>query len=248
MDEPKRNPRARRRSLLILSVPLVGLAGVLALLAAGIARTRLRPTAVFLAMAATASIVYAVTIRLSARRARRLRAGPVPWGVRLGKPLWLSAPEASIPIEIGGVLAALLALVGCPGIGAGVMLAFGVFALMIPIIDRRAWPRALMFESVGLRVHTSGAAFLISWANITAVETVGPDQMQMTMLRLADTEAVVATATPATPRVRERVTKLLQDDTLHGTLTLFHWAAGLDGRTLARALEAARRGSGGEVN
>jgi hypothetical protein len=248
MDEPKRSGPARWRKLLILTSPITAFAGVLALLAAGVAPARLRPAAVFLAMAAAASLVCLATMRLSARRARRLRARQVPWNVRLVKPLWLSGPETSIPVEIGGVLAAVLALVGCPGLGAGVMLTFFVIALSMPIMQLRMSPRALTFETDGLRVHTMGATFVIPWPNITEVETVGPDHMQMTTLRLSDTEAIVASATPGTSRVRERVAGLLHDETRRGALFLFHWVAGLDGRTLSRALEAARRGSGGEVN
>jgi hypothetical protein len=249
MDEPQGNRRARRRSLVVLTVPGVALASVMALLAAGIAPGRLRPVAAFLAIATTASLVHLVSMRLSARRARRLRASKVPWGVRLVKPLWLSAPEASIPLELGGVLAALLALVGCPGIGAGVMVTFVGIALLMPFVQLGMSPRALTFEADGLRVHARRATFVIPWASITGVETVGPDHMQFTTLRLADAGAIVATATPGTPRVRARVSTLLHDAMPRGaSLMLMHWTAGLDGRSLARTLELGRHGSGGQVN
>jgi hypothetical protein len=248
MDESQGIRRARLRSLLILTAPGVALVSAMALLAMGIAPARLRPVAAFLAMAATASIVYVAALRLSARRRRRLRARDVPWGVRLVKPLWLSAPEASIPVEIGGVLAALLALVGCPGIGAGVMITFFVIALVMPFAHLSMSPWALTFEADGLRVHVTRAAFVIPWGSITGIETIGPDHMQMTMLRLADTEAIVATARRGTPRARARVATLLHDAKPRGELMLLPWAAGLDGRSLARALEAARRGAGGQVN
>jgi hypothetical protein len=54
-------------------VPLVGFASVLALPAAGLAPTRLRPAAVFFAMTAFAPKVCLATVRLLARLARRIR-------------------------------------------------------------------------------------------------------------------------------------------------------------------------------
>jgi hypothetical protein len=248
MNEPNENGRKRRRRLVVIGVPFAALALVLALLAAGVARRRLEPTAVFLAVAAAASLAQLAAGRLSSRRARRLRAREVPWGVRLDRPWWLSTPEVAVALEIGAMLAALLALCGAPGIGAGVLLTFAAIGLGMPMTQSRMAPRALTFEDGGLRVHVSAGAFLVPWSAITAVETVGPDHMQFTTLRLTDREAIEQTITPDTPRMRERVGEFFREAGSGGKLLLLHWTGGLDGQTLARTLEVGRHGHVGRVN
>ena len=173
----------------------------------------------------------------------------MPWGVRLRKPMWLSTPEMTVPLELGGLLAALVGLVGFPGIGAGVLVTFLVFASMVPLFAFGMSPRALIFEQEGLRVELRHAAFVVPWASLTRIESVGPEHMNMTILGLADTEAIVATAVPATPEARARVANVFADITNRGPeLMLMSWTGGLDGRTLRRALDAARSGAGRHVN
>jgi hypothetical protein len=249
MDEPKGNRRARRRSLAILLAPIAALAGVLAVLGAGVAPARLRPVAIDLAFAAVASILYFAITYVSKRRARRLRGTEVPWGVRLRKPIWLSTPEMTIPLELGGLLAALVALVGFPGIGAGVLVTFLILSSMMPLMAFGASTRALTFETEGLRIEMRHVTFVIPWASLTRSERIGPEHTNMTMLGLADTEAIVATAVPATPEARARVANVFADITNRGPeLMLMSWTGGLDGRTLRRALDAARSGAGRHVN
>jgi hypothetical protein len=248
MDQSNENGRKRRRRLVIIGVPFAALALVLAFLAAGVAPRRLEPVAVFLAVAAAASLAQLGAGRLSARRARRLRAREVPWGIRLDRPWWLSTPEVAVALELGAMLAAVLALCDAPGIGAGVLLMFAIIGLGMPITQARMAPRALTFEDGGLRVHVSGGAFLVPWSTVTAVETVGPDHMQFTTLRLTAREAIEQTVTPDTPRMRERIAELFREAGSGGKLLLLHWTGGLDGQTLARALELGRRGHVGRVN
>jgi hypothetical protein len=218
---------------------------VLVLLRAGIAPTRLRPAAMLLAVAAVAGLAQLVVWRLSARRRRRLREREVPWGIRLGRPMWLSLPEMAITVELGALLGAIVALCGAPGIGAGVLLTFVAIGLWMPVMQTSLSPSALTFEEGGLRVHVFRGAFVVPWSAITAIDSFGPEHMQFTTLRLADPDAIAASATP---RLRERVATLLRDSGSTGKLILLHWTAGLDGRTLTRALEAGRRGHGGQVN
>jgi hypothetical protein len=248
MDKPKSNGRSRLRSLAILLIPTGALVVVLALLAAGIAAARLRPVAIDLAFASLSSILYFVIMFLSKRRARRLRGTEVPWDVRLRKPAWLSTPEMSISLELGGLLAALVALAGCPGIGAGVLVTFAVLASTMPFMQGRLSPRALTFEAGGLRVEYRDLTFVIPWASLTRVEPIGPEHMNTTMLGLTDTEAIVATALPATSEVRARVAKMFSATNRGQELLFMSWTGGLDGRTLRRALDAARSGVAGRAN
>jgi len=248
MEESSESRRRRRKRLLVIGAPVAALAIVLALMAAEVAPGRLRPVGTLLGVAVAASLAQLAVSLLSARRARRLRAHEVPWGIRLRRPLWLSTPEVGVAVELGAILAALVALCGAPGIGAGVLLLFAVIGLSMPLFQLHMSPRALTFEDGGLRVHLPDGEFLVPWPSITAVDTIGPDHMQFTTLRLADADAIAAVATPATPRLRERVATILSARGSAGQLLLLHWTGGLDGRTLARALEAGRRGRGGQVN
>jgi hypothetical protein len=90
---------------------------------------------------------------------------------------------------------------------------------------------------------------VIPWTSLTRVQPVGPEHMNMTILGLADVEAIVASTQPATSESRANVATAFVDVQNRGPeLLLMSWAGGLDGRTLRRALDAARSGVGRHTN
>jgi len=249
MDEAQRKQRRRRLKRGVMLAPLVLLAGVLALLAAGIAPGRLRPVAAFLGLASLASFTFEATRRLNERHMRRLGAADVPWGVRFDKPFWMEGLEISLPVGFGALVGALLAVVGWPSIGVGVLLTFTAFAGAFPYFGRALSPRGLTFEQGGLRLHGVRLSLLVPWTSITRVECVGPDHMVLIILHLVDPGAIVAAAQPADEKERARLESLVGTATSPtGKLMLWPGIAGLSGETVARAITAARSGRPGQVN
>jgi hypothetical protein len=217
---------------------------VLLALAAGAPWRRLGPVAAFLLVDIVAAIGERAGAFLALGRAWRLRHREVPWGTRLRRPLWMLLPETSLAVMVGAILATVAAALGFPGVGFGVLLTFVAFAVWMALLERLGSPAALTFEPAGLRAHMAGASFLVPWTDIARVGRLGPEHMQMIMLHIRDARAVVDSAEPRDLRTKARVRRCLGD----GRFALWPWTGGLDGPTLVRTIEGARRGQVGRTS
>jgi len=231
-----------------LGVGAAVLAAVFWAISAGVSPHRLWPVAGFLFVwVGTASYVVLVK-RALRRRALRLRSAPVPLGVRLVKPGWLSLHEVASVVGVGAALAALAAGLGLPGIGFGIQLGLGVMSLglLAPVFHR---VRALTFEPTGLRVHDRVAEFLIPWISVLDVGLTGPAENQSVNIQIVDPGRVVASVIPDSPRYRRRIQFLFELGNPRGrALSMGDWAAGLDAPTLVRAIRERMRGQTELVN
>jgi hypothetical protein len=251
---PEDAPVARRRrphrlTLLFVVLPLAAFGGVTLALWVGFSPVRLRPVAGFLGIAAMESTYFWVALRMTHRRAKRLRSAQVPWRVRLAKPFWISLIQVSMMLVPGAVLGAVAAILGFPSFGLGALLTFAALAAWVPFAEFGMSPRGLTFEPGGLRIHIRGATFLVPWPTITKVERIGPDHSQMIRLHLKDSIGVIRAAQPDDPRARARVETFIGEGSgPDGQLILTPWTAGLDGPTLARTIGAAMVGEMGKVN
>lgn len=225
------------------------LACALLVIALGGSPGRWWPVAGFLGIALTGSLCFLVTLRFARRRATRLRHAAVPWETRLSRPAWMSLEPIGLLASVGGLAAGLAAALGFPGAGVGILLGLaGIASVMVFALDSFS-PRGLSFESGGLRVHLRGVTFLVPWTGISHVDRVGPDHAQMVRLYVEDVDALLKSVAPSTPRALERVaTSIREGSRPNGRLMLLPGTAGLDGPTLARAVEAAIEGRRGRLN
>jgi hypothetical protein len=225
---------------------LATLLAILALRSVGIARDHLRSVAEYLALATVMLPAFIASFRLERRYARRLVATGVPAGVLLAKPLWMEASNATLVLAIGAIAGAVFAAVGLPGVAFGALLAFALIAAAFPFFEVAMSPSGLTFEPNGLRVHAWRASFFVPWTSVKSVEQVGPDHMQLVVLEIAAPGEIVA---QVEPRRRARVESFVGAATAPiGNLMLWPGTAGLDGQTIARAVQAALGGGGGQVN
>jgi hypothetical protein len=236
-------PRARFE-LVVLVLNLGALAGVLLALALGATPARMWAMAEFLFVGSAAAIYAESAIHLTRRRARAQSGAEVPLGVRLRKPVWMSAGDPLSIMGVAALLGAAAAGAGYASVGVGILLAFVVILFVASFAERVASPRSITFEPDGLRVYIRGGSFVVPWKSITSVEV-----SHVVHIRVRATAAVVETAEPDTPRMRARARLALFDgDQPGGKLTLSSWTAGLDGSVLARAIRAGADRRSGPVN
>ena len=216
--------------------------GVLLALAAGASRARWLPVAGFLAVTATGEFTFWFGAQMQLRRASRLRHTDVPWGTRLRAPLWMPAMNALLTLATGALIAAVPAAFGFPRVGVGVLAIFAVVAAGLPFAG--LGPGALTFEGGGLRFHVRGGSFVVPWDTITHVDGTGPEHAQVIQVHVQNAARVIDSHEPKDPRVLARVDSCIaRSHGGGGRLPLMPWTAGLDGPTIARAIDAATRGT-----
>jgi hypothetical protein len=217
---------------------LVALAGVLGTIAAGIARHRIWPVALFSALW-FASASYVILGQLATRRrAARQRTGQVPFDVRLNRPLWIPFVDACRFLAVAGPLGALAAIIGYPSVGTGIVLALGLMGLAtIAPVGSAA---GLTFESTGLRVHGRRGQFFVPWTSVIEVELSAPSPNPSTNLHVAGPQQILSSLTPDTPRNRQGAELLFHLGNPRGqALRFWNWTAGLDSASLVRAVREA---------
>lgn len=187
---------------------LVALAGVLGTIAAGVARHRLWPVALFSAVW-FASASYVLLGQLAKhRRAARQRMGQVPFDIRLNRPLWIPLIDACGLLAVGGPLGGLAAIIGHPSVGTRIVLGLGLMALAT--IAPVGSVAGLTFESTRLRVHGRRGQFFVPWTSVIEVELSAPSRDPSTNLHVAAPQQILLSLTSNTPR------------TWQGTELLFH--------------------------
>lgn len=221
---------------LAVAIGLAALLMVLVLIAIGWRRSHWLPVAGFLVVAVTGAGYETLTHRLARRRARRYRAA-IPWNVPLARPRWLL--ETFWFGWVGAALGAVVAAMGFPGVGLGLALALGAFAVFGMATFHRMYPSRLTFEALGLRVGGKRFSLLVPWRVIREVQSMG---MNSVRLHLAASASHAASVEPDTPRNRQLREALLMSWGNETILMLADWAGGLDAATLGQAIEAARGG------
>jgi len=231
-----------RRYLLVVVAPL---AGILLALAVGVSPRRLRPAVEFQAVALVATLYFIVALKAQRRTGRRQRRLESLMGIQFRTPIWMMLIECSIPIEIGGALAAVVATVGFVGVANGLFLTFALIGLSMPLFKIGLQPRWIVLEPNGIRMAVSRATFLIPWTTFGRIEPFGPDHFVALNVILKDSESVLESVLPDDSKARERIRTLIQSSPQGGAgLLLMPWTAGLDGRTLERGI---REGMSGKV-
>ena len=218
-------------------------------IAAGASRARWLPVAAFLALAVVADAYWWVGMRAERRRAWRLRRIEVAFGVRHDAPFWTAMVETSLVVGVGALMAAIAAATGFPSVGVGVLLMFLAMSAFMSVVRSRMSPCGLTFEAHGLRVHITGGSFVIPWTTIAGIDRIGPDHTQIIHLRLTDATAVIASHEPKSDRMRARVETIVEGRSRGGgKVMLMPGTGGLDGHTIARTIEDARRGHADRAN
>jgi hypothetical protein len=220
------------------------LVAVLSFVGKGVAVARLRPVAGFLLLSTAAAVYANAGARLLARRARRQMEAELPRGVRLRKPLWMSAIEAAAGFGPIATIAAVVALFGRPDVGLGILLTVLVVFGAIHYVAEGFSAQSLAFEDRGLRVHVRGASFLIPWSGISRLDRQGPETHRLTYLHIVDPKNVIGSVNPDTPQSRKRAMYVTYGDgPPGGKLMLAPWIGGIDDTVLARAINAALSGN-----
>jgi hypothetical protein len=217
---------------------LVALAAVFVALAAGVSRRRLWPVAGFLALAVGTLGYNWVSRRARKRLSHRLRHSPLPAGVRLRKPLWLRVDEAAAVLDLVAIIGAIVAAIGFPQAGIGILLVLGGFLAAGYTMFRGP---DLTIEKAGLRFHFGAAHFLVPWPSIRVVEMIGPDHNQIVRLGIADLERIRNSVSPDTPRSRKRMRNI--GGISRDEIMLMPWTAGVDGQTLERVIREGQAGT-----
>lgn len=152
------------------------------------------------------------------------------------KPVWIRLDGPLTFLGLIGALGAIVAAIGFPGVGVGILLSLGLlvgFGFLIPDEPRGG----LTFEDDGMRLHIGEAHCLVPWSSISNIETIGPEGFVMLRMAIADPQGVVNSVSPDTPKNRERFRSLVQGiGASQGDMLLHPWTAGLDGQTLERAI------------
>jgi len=248
MDEDARLSRRRRlrRFAVFVGSPVLGLAAVLLAIARGAAAGRWWPVAGFLMLWALAG-AYTWTAGIAlGRRMTRLRRAPVPRGVPLATPFWIKLDRMLTMLGLAAVLGTVVAALGFPGIAVGVLLVLGGFLVVagMGVASLMSGVRALTFEDGGVRFHARAWVCFVPWAAIGEIQRIGPDHFEIVRVAIADLDGAGVAVSPDTPRSREAARSTFSQ----GNIVLDPWTAGLDGRTLARAIAEGKAGVSGEVN
>jgi hypothetical protein len=217
---------------------LLALLVVLLLMSRGVAIGRLWPVAAFVALWLGATSYVLLASAAMRRRAARLQGAAVPRGVRLRQPIWMALADGVEMVAFAAPLAALAALIGFPGVGAGILLALGgVGFAMVAVF---ASLTAFTFEAGGLRVHDRKREFFVPWSCVLEVDVTGSAENPATNVRVVARDPILATVTPNTSRNRWYVELQLRLGSPSGQALLFNnWAGGLDSATLARGMREA---------
>jgi hypothetical protein len=242
-----RDRRFFRRYLAVLVAPV---AGILLALALGASPQRLRPAVEFEGVALAAALYFIVASRAQNRMARRQRRLESLVGIQFKTPIWMMLMESSIPLEVGGALAAVVATLGFAGVGNGVFLTFALIALALPWFKIGTFqPRSILVEQNGVQISMARATFLVPWTSIARVEPVGPDHFVALNLILRDAESILESARPPDSNARDRIKMLIQSSRGGDAhMLLMPWAAGLDGRTLEKGIQAGIKGTAPGMN
>jgi hypothetical protein len=218
----------------------IGFAAVLIALALDLFPRRLWPAASFLTVWTAISAYMTWAYRALRRRAQRLRSAPPPRDVPLRRPLWIGIGPLFALIVIVSPLTTVIAALGFIAIPLGIFL----LVMMLTVfgqLTNLSGIRALTFERDGLRLHCGANRCLVPWTSIGDVELVGPETFQTVRMAIVDLAPIVASVSPDTERNRERARQTFAT----GSVSFEPWTAGLDGRALALAIEAGRRGDYG---
>jgi hypothetical protein len=210
------------------------LAATLWAISAGVSPHRLWPVAGFLFVWVATSGYVVLVKKAIRRRVLRLRSAPVPLGVCLVKPVWISLHEVATVVGMGAMTATVAAGVGFAGVGLGIQLAIGAISLtwIAPVYFR---PRALTFELTGLRVHGRATQFLVPWTSVVDVGLTGSAQNQSANLQIVDPGHIATSVIPNSRQNRSRVQYLFELGHPRGrALSFGDWTAGLDAQTLVR--------------
>jgi hypothetical protein len=240
------NRQAFRRYLFILVAPV---AGILLALAVGVSPRRLRPALVFQGVALVAALYFFAALKMQRRTGRRQRRLESLLGIRFRTPIWMMLIECSIPIEIGGALAAVVATLGFVGVADGLFLTFALLGLCVPFFKIGMQPRWIVLEPAGMRMAVARATFLVPWTTVRRFEQIGPDHFLGLNIILEDSESVLESVRPDDPKARERIKTLLQSSPASGAgLLLMPWAAGLEGHALERGIREGMSGKAPGMN
>ena len=241
---------SKRRPLvwygLFVAPAFVGLAGVLVAIGRGHASARLWPVAAFLTLWALSAAYVSIARRAFRRRIARQRNAPVRRGVQLATPIWIRLDGALTFTGICAILGTVVASFGFPGIAVGILLVVMGLVVVGGITTgfSIAGVRALTFEESGLRFHLRGAECLAPWSAIGPVQCIGPDHFTMVRVEIIDLAEMLRSVSPGVPRALERARAAFGQ----GYVLLEPWTAGLEGQTLARAIDEGKRGVGEPVN
>jgi hypothetical protein len=238
----KDEPRLRGDLLLAIS-GAVALAVVGAAIGAGLRQARLYPVAAFLVVTVVSASYLVVTEHVIRRRASRLAVLPVSGGARLRKPRWLISSLLLMPVALVASGAAVVAGVGFPAVGLGLLLSIGGFgglfnyAVMDKTLD-------ITFESAGLRIHRARLSCVLPWTSILELDVWGPASRRRLFVTVADPEAIIASAVPDHPAVRIELKRFIfWRPHYAGRILLPPWTGGLDALSLARAVQRATEGT-----
>jgi len=226
-------------------LPWVGLALVGVALGAGAPLARVRVVAAELILAGVASGHVWLGGRATTRRARRQRAGGLPWGIRLRQPIWLRLYEPALGLACGGLLAAAPGALGLPAFSIGVFLTVAAIGFAFPLFSDVLTPSGLTFAEDGLRVHFRRFDFRVAWTDIVHLEAIGPDHFTMLMLHLEEPARILASVQPSTPAARRRAEMVMGKQGGRTSLMLMPWTGGVDGVALMQAIEGGRSGRPG---
>lgn len=241
---------SKRRPLvwygLFVAPAFVGLAGVLIAIGRGHSSARLWPVAAFLTLWALSAAYVSIARRAFRQRIARQRKAPVRRGVRLATPVWIRLDSALTFTGLCAILGTVVASFGFPGIAVGVLLVLVGLVVVGGITTgfSIAGVRALTFEESGLRFYPRGAECLAPWSAIGAVQCIGPDHFTMVRVDIIDLDEMLRSASPTTRRALARARAAFGQ----GYVLLQPWTAGIEGQTLARAIDEGRRGVGEPVN
>ena len=240
--------QAKRRRIwyAIVAPAFVGLAAVLIAIGFGFAPGRLWPVAGFLMLWAVSAGYVALARRAYRRRLARVRSAPVPRDVRLATPIWIKVDHLLTMTCLFAMLGTLVAALGFPGVAVGILLVVGGLLVFgaVGYGFSISGVRALTFQDDGLRFHLRGAECLVPWRAIGEADCVGPDHYGTVRLTIVDVDGVLRAVSPDTARARARARSTFGQ----GMTLLEPWVAGLDGRTLARAITDGRDGVRDPVN
>jgi hypothetical protein len=226
-----------RWCLALVAPSFVGLAAVLIALALGRFPRPLWPAASFVTVWAAISAYMLLAYRALRRRAYRLRASPPLFDVPLRRPAWIGAGPLLALIVIVSPLATVIATLGYIAIPVGIYLAVTALTLLGQLTNASGI-RALGFERSGLRFHCGATRCLVPWTSVGEVEVIGSETFQTVRMTVVDLAPILASVSPDTVRNRERAQQMFAT----GSVSFEPWTAGLDGQTLARAIEGGRDG------
>jgi hypothetical protein len=220
---------------------------VLGFLGAGISPERLWPVAGFLAISTSSAAFMTLANRALRRRMLRLRASVVPRGVWLRKPIWIQLNNLCSVLAPAAMLGALVAGIGFPQVGVGILLMLGGMISLMPLAPDEP-RRGLTFHDLGLRLHLRSGECHLPWSLITGLEVIGPDHCQMVRVSILEIDPVIESVSPNTPGNRRRARVAFGGSGDQAELLMFPWTAGLDGQTLERAIREAMTGRPDRMN